>query len=452
MHSRMVRRAAAATLTCLVLATVAAYADTVPADGDAVTPGVQSLITLPDAAPGQVVTWPVNFKLLCAGLSHADVGSTVQIDLDSISVPLDGAATATSTTIGPIPDTWIGAGQGCPFPLPSLPANGPSTVTLTMPSTAGVADEFTLMWAKSGSAGITGTSAITFRVNVVGNTPPTLHLPGDIAAEATSPAGAAVSWTATATDNEDATPPTPTCAPASGSTFPLGMTTVHCTVTDAGGLKDTGSFLVSIADTTVPKLVGMPADRTVTTGEASGATLTYTPPTATDIADPSPSVGCTPASGSHIAVGVTTVTCTATDATGNHVSDSFKVTVTFVSPVVWTAVWGEPVGTSGATFMANPGRNVPVKVEVFADGVEQTHGSTILTVGSCAGGGAAATTVLLSWSGGRWVGNLDTGALGGPGCYVATASLNGNVAGSFRIDLRGDATAVSNGPKSKAKP
>jgi hypothetical protein len=319
-----------------------------------------------------------------------------------------------------------------------------------MPSTAGAADEFTLIWAKTGSAGITGTSAITFRVNVVGNTPPTLHLPGDIAAEATSPAGADVSWTATATDNEDATPPTPSCAPASGSTFPLGATTVHCSVTDSGGLKDSGSFLVRVADTTVPKLVGMPADKNLTTGDPTGATLTYTPPTATDIADPSPSVSCTPTSGSHIAIGTTTVTCTATDATGNHVSDSFKVTVTFVSPVAWTAVWGEPVATSGATFVANPGRTVPVKVELFADGVEQTHGSAVLTVASCTGGTVA--TLVLSWSGGRWVANLDTNTMGGPGCYVATASLDGNVAGSFRIDLRGDSTAAANGPKSKVKP
>jgi hypothetical protein len=450
MQSRIIRRAAVATLACLLLASLAAYADTVPADGDAVAPGVQSLITLPDAAPGQVVTWPVSFKLLCAGLSHADVGSTIQIALDSVSVPLDGAATATDTSIGPVPDTWISAGQGCPFPLPSLPANGPSTVTLTMPSTAGVADQFTLIWAKTGSAGITGTSAITFQVNVVGNTPPTLHLPGDIVAEATSPAGADVNWTATATDNEDTTPPTPTCAPASGSTFPLGATTVHCTVTDSGGLKDSGSFLVTVADTTAPKLVGMPADKNLTTGDPSGATLSYKPPTATDGADPSPSVSCTPSSGSHVAVGTTTVTCTATDATGNHASDSFKVTVTYVSPVVWSAIWGEPVATSGATFTANPGRTVPVKVQLFADGVEQTHGTAVLTVTSCTG--AAATTVTLSWSGGRWVGNLDTSTIGGPGCYVATASLDGNVAGSFRIDLRGDSAAAANGPKSKVKP
>ena len=50
--------------------------------------------------------------------------------------------------------------------------------------------------------------------------------------------------------------------------------------------------------------------------------------------------------------------------------------------------------------------------------------------------------------GGRWVGHLDTSMLGGPGCFMSTASLDGNVAGSFRIDLRG-ATAAPAGGKVK---
>ena len=104
----------------------------------------------------------------------------------------------------------------------------------------------------------------------------------------------------------------------------------------------------------------MPADQILTTGDPGGTNLTYTAPTATDAADPSPTVGCAPASGSHVDVGTTTVTCTAQDATGNHVSASFSVEVRYVSSVTWSAVWGEPVATSGGVFVANPGRTVPV--------------------------------------------------------------------------------------------
>jgi hypothetical protein len=305
------------------------------------------------------------------------------------------------------------------------------------------------MWSRSGSSGLSGGSAMTFQVDVVGNTPPTLHLPTDKSAEATSPDGATVSWTATATDHEDATPPTPTCAPASGATFPLGLTTVHCSVTDDGGLKDSGSFQVSVEDTTAPKLFGMPADQDITTGDPTGSTLRYDPPTARDLGDASPSVDCSPARGSHIKVGTTDVTCTARDATGNESSATFTVKVTYVPPVSWSAIWGEPVASGGATFVANAGRSIPVKVEMFADGVEQAHGQALLGLASC--GGTAIGSIELTWDAGRWNGKLDTSMLGGPGCYLATASLDGSVAGSFRIDLRGADTATAKGgakPKS----
>ena len=50
---------------------------------------------------------------------------------------------------------------------------------------------------------------------------PVLSLPANMTVEATSAAGAVVTFAATANDPEDGAL-TPTCAPASGSTFPLG--------------------------------------------------------------------------------------------------------------------------------------------------------------------------------------------------------------------------------------
>jgi len=451
MERRSIRRGLVAAATIVVLSVVTAYADTVPADGDALTAGPQKLVVLPDATPGQVVTWPVTFALTCTdGLTHVAAGSTIRLDLASANVPGDGHVSATSTTIGPVPATWPLSGQDCPSPAPTVASDAPSTVTMTMPTTPGDSYLFTLTWSRFGVTGLAGSSAMTFQVNVVGNTPPVLHLPTGKLVEATSPAGATVTWTASATDAEDATPPTPTCAPDSGSTFPLGSTTVKCSVTDGGGLKDSGSFLVTVQDTTPPKLSGMPGDQAVTTGDPAGAVVTFATPTATDAADPSPTVGCTPTSGSVFAVGKTTVTCTAQDTTGNHAAASFDVTVTFVPPVVWTAVWGEPVATSGGTFVANPGRTVPVKVDLFADGVEQTSGAGMLVVTTCAG--AAAVSVPLTWDGGRWTGHLDTSSLAGPGCYQATAGLDGHAAGSFHLDLKGaDATPVANGPNGRGK-
>jgi hypothetical protein len=53
-----------------------------------------------------------------------------------------------------------------------------------------------------------------------------------------------------------------TCAPASGSIFPLGTTTVACTATDAAGNMASASFRVTVVDTIPqtsqqkPRLIG----------------------------------------------------------------------------------------------------------------------------------------------------------------------------------------------------
>ncbi|WP_354147707.1 HYR domain-containing protein [Arthrobacter sp. 754] len=76
-------------------------------------------------------------------------------------------------------------------------------------------------------------------------TPPTLTLPDPISTDATGPAGATVTYTATATDTADPNP-TVSCEPASGATFPIRATTVSCTATDAAGNQATGSFTITV--------------------------------------------------------------------------------------------------------------------------------------------------------------------------------------------------------------
>jgi len=447
MQLRVFGRAGAAAMAVLLMTSAVALADTVPADADSVAPGNQSFVDLGKAGPGQDVETSVAFSLTCAGLNHATPGDTIRLDFDGGTIPEGGAATVVGTTIGPVPADWTPVGEGCPSPAPKLPANGPSLVTLRMPTTPGNDYQFTLDWSRTGTTGLTGMSTVTFQIDVVPNTPPTLSLPADMTLEATSPAGAVGTYSVTASDAEDAVPPTPTCSPASGSTFAFGTTTVACSVTDGGGLTTDGSFHVTVHDTTDPTLVGMPASMNLTTGDPSGTTLTYTPPTATDAGDASPTVACLPASGTAIPLGKTTVTCTATDASGNHASASFDVNVTFVPAVVWSAVWGEPVGTAGS-FAANPGRTIPVKVEIFAHGVEQSSGDGVLSVVSC--GGGTSMSMAMTWDGNRWNGHLDTSSIGSPGCYRVSASLDGHAAGSFELDLRSGGASALN-PRSTGK-
>ncbi len=122
------------------------------------------------------------------------------------------------------------------------------------------------------------------------------------------------------------------CSPASGSFFPIGATTVACTVTDAAGLSANCSFTVTVNDTQGPIIV-CPANLTTVisgagcAGAAPCGAVNYATPTATDCSGGDPVVNCLPPSGSCFALGVTTVICTATDAMSNSSMCSFTVSV-----------------------------------------------------------------------------------------------------------------------------
>ena len=76
-------------------------------------------------------------------------------------------------------------------------------------------------------------------------TPPVLSLPTDLILDATGPAGAVALYTATSKDDDGLAYPV-SCAPASGSTFPIGMTTVSCQATDAAGNTALGTFRITV--------------------------------------------------------------------------------------------------------------------------------------------------------------------------------------------------------------
>ena len=105
------------------------------------------------------------------------------------------------------------------------------------------------------------------------NTPPVLMLPANITTPATSGAGAEVEFEVTATDAQDA-PLTPACTAASGATFPLGATTVECSVKDSGGLTDTGSFTITVTNNaptfTPPADITVPAPARLRHGRVHG--------------------------------------------------------------------------------------------------------------------------------------------------------------------------------------
>ena len=115
-----------------------------------------------------------------------------------------------------------------------------------------------------------------FNITVQDTTPPKLSLPGDVTAQATGPNGAVVSYSATATDVVDGSRPV-TCTPASGSSFPIGATTVHCSATDAHGNTANGTFTVHVTAPTVTSLSSSPNPALATQQVTLTATVSPAP-------------------------------------------------------------------------------------------------------------------------------------------------------------------------------
>lgn len=76
---------------------------------------------------------------------------------------------------------------------------------------------------------------------------PTIASHTNVSATATSSTGAVVTYTAPAGSDEQGGAASVVCVPASGSTFPVGATTVTCTATDGVGHAATTSFQVVMA-------------------------------------------------------------------------------------------------------------------------------------------------------------------------------------------------------------
>lgn len=170
-----------------------------------------------------------------------------------------------------------------------------------------------------------GNSATNTQTGInIDKTAPALTIPGNIIVEATGPLGATVNYTATATDALDSTVG-PVCSPPSGSIFALTTTTINCSSTDDAGNSSSGSFNVTVQDTSPPALT-LPANITVEAAGPSGAIVTF-PASATDVVDGIRTVVCVNPSGSTFPITASTVNCSASDTRGNTANGSFTITV-----------------------------------------------------------------------------------------------------------------------------
>ncbi|MCU1471522.1 MAG: Ig-like domain (Group 3) [Glaciihabitans sp.] len=273
--------------------------------------GMASFTVTVQDAQAPVVTPPADIVVEATGQAGETVTYTGEAAIDLVDGPVPVSCAATSGTVFHI---------------------GTTTVTCTA----------------TDSQNNVGTA--TFTVSIVDTTKPVVTSPADLTIEATGPSTVATFSGASAVDLVDGSVPT-SCAPASGSAFGFGNTTVTCSARDAHGNTGKATFTVSVVDHTPPVVSG--ANVTVGATSPAGAVVHFTP-TATDLVDGALVPNCTPSSGALFASETTTtVTCTATDLNGNTGTGSFTVTVH---------------GAVFTTDAAARDTEVPVSLNIFAPG------------------------------------------------------------------------------------
>jgi large repetitive protein len=296
-------------------------------------------IVAPDTAPSITSTSPAN------GATGVSLTATITLNF-SEPVTMTGSPQVSCATSGLHTFTKSGDGTASVSFAPATPPSYAGGETCNVTVTASTVHD-----VDANDPPDTLAANYLFSFTVLNpNTPPVLTVPASpVLAEATSPAGAAVTFSVTATDAEDNPDPTPTCDHNSGDTFPIGDTTVNCSVTDSGGLSDSDSFIVRVQDTTDPTVdittaeshngfgwfniasndlvAGVTVD--VATSDAVGVTsLTCTVNAV--------SVGALDPSGDSFVLGDGEhfVQCTALDGAGNDASDSAPFSVDQTAPSI----------------------------------------------------------------------------------------------------------------------
>ncbi len=267
--------------------------------------------------------------------SAAAVGTTINntVDVTSTTVemnPADNTYTAPSTVTGSA-EGGTECVISCPSDITVVAGAGESgkIVTYPDPTTTGSNCGAISCSQGSGTFFAVGTTIVvcaaetgdpcSFRVTVEDNEDPTIDCPDNIVTAETTPGSgsAIVNYSVDAQDNSGFVEVA--CTKASGTSFPVGTTTVTCTATDEAGNDASCSFTVQVTGDgcglTCPENITVVAPD----GECS-AVVNYPAPTGETECGV---ITSTPASGSTFPLGTTTVTVNA--ASGS--TCSFTVTV-----------------------------------------------------------------------------------------------------------------------------
>ena len=308
--------------------------------------------TSPTASAQIVSGNPIPDGTYTLTLSYRDASGNPAGSAVSIGVMIDTTAPVVAAHANVIAEATSAAGALVNYTAGSA-TDAVGVTSLTYSQNSGTTFPIgttTLTITARDAANNTGTG--TFTVTVVDTTAPVVAAHADVIAEATSAAGAVVTYAAgSATDAVGAT--SVTYSRNSGTTFPIGTTTVTITARDAANNQGTGTFTVTVRDTTAP-VVAAHANVSVMATSLAGATVSYAAGSASDAVTANPTITYSQNSGTTFPIGTTTVTITAKDAANNTGTGTFTVTVTNNAPVV-TLVGANPLTFEAAATYGDPG-------------------------------------------------------------------------------------------------
>ena len=289
----------------------------------ALAPGVHTITLTVDDGKGGMDSDTVEITVNQAPVADAGPDQVVTVAPgDTAMVTLDGSGSS-DLDGDPLTFTWTNSFGPAIGVMPTV-ALGPGVHTITL----------TVDDGKSGMDSDT--------VEITINQPPVANAGADQTLECASLHGASMTLDGSGSLDPDGDPLTFTWTgpfPEGGGvvtgvsptvTLPLGSHTITLTVEDDQGASDTDDVMGIVQDTTKPTLTLARNSTTISVptkaSEASVDVLAASGAAASDLCDPSPLI--TTDAPDAFPLGVTLVTITARDASGNVIEKVFRVTVT----------------------------------------------------------------------------------------------------------------------------
>ncbi len=398
-------------LAISLLSVTVALADTLVYDGDILTAGTQTTVSLGNRTPGEEISQTIEVKLICDTKNHADRGTTVTVQKGPASSVPAGGALSMGSVVFTIPNDWpldtAGSGTNCASPAETLTATTP--VTITAPSSPG-SYTYELALDKSVSDGAPG--------HVKDPNPPKL------------------TFTLTIPAPSDTTPPTITCTVPSQTVWSGTDVTVPCTASDSGsGLANSADasfdLTTSVAAGT-ETASALTTSRTVCDNAANCATAG---PYTFKVDKKAPVVSCGSADNIWHATDQS-VTCTATDSgsgLANSADASFDLTTSVAANVETNSAYTnskavlDAVGNSTTAGPVGPfkiDKKPPsITLTTPSDGATYTLKQAAAANYSCADDGSGVASCSGPVPNGS---NIDTGSVGAKTFTVTATDNAGN--------------------------